>query len=93
MGSPFPLYSGTILADLHDLGGSAVIALSVRKVARHPIPAVPRNFSSWGGNLLSPRLLHALYLCYNTCASSYCVMRGSDDVAMGVYVSGVILSS
>jgi hypothetical protein len=59
-----------ILADLHDAGGSEVIALSVKNVARQLTPAVPRNFSSWGGILLNPRLLHALYLCYNTCVSS-----------------------
>ena len=51
-----------------------MIALSVRKDAKHPIPAAPKNLRSWGGSLLSPLLLFALYLYYNTCASSFWVI-------------------
>jgi hypothetical protein len=79
-----------IFAALHDSGGSDVIALSVRKVAKQRTPVDPRNFSSWGGNLLDPRLLHALYLCYSTWVSSSYVMRWFYGLAMGVYVSAGI---
>jgi hypothetical protein len=52
-----PLYTGTILAVLHEGGGAAAMALSFRKVVRLAIPAVPKNLSTWGGRELPPLLL------------------------------------
>ena len=81
-----------IFADLHDSGGSYVIALSVRNVARQLTPVVPKNFSSWGGSLLNPRLLFALYLCFSTWVSSSVVMRCLCGAVNGVYSSTGISS-
>jgi hypothetical protein len=64
------LYNGITFAVFQDAGGAAAIALSFRKVARLPIPAGPRNLRSCGGSLLFPRLLVALYECYNTDSNS-----------------------
>jgi hypothetical protein len=91
--SPFPLYRGITLADRQDAGGSYVIALAFKNVARLSIPAVPRNFNSCGGILLRPLLFVALYLCSRMPASSDCDMWWFAGFEMGVYWSGMISSS
>jgi hypothetical protein len=68
--SPLPLYSGITLAVFQEDGGGAAIALSLRKVAKLSIPAVPRNLRSCGGSLLFPLLFVALYLYFKISASS-----------------------
>jgi hypothetical protein len=68
------LYRGITLAVFQDSGGAVAIALSFKKVAKLPIPAVPRNLRSCGGSRLFPRLLVALYLYYNIFYNSYVVI-------------------
>jgi hypothetical protein len=75
VGSPFPLYKGIILAVRQDWGGAAVIALEFRKFVKLSIPAVPKNFSNYGGSILFPRLLVALYFFYSINFSSSDVIR------------------
>ena len=91
--SPLPLYNGMILAVFHEAGGSAAIALSLRKDARLPIPAWPMNLSNCGGSRLFPRLLVALYLCFSTSCSSYAVINSCVGFSNAQYVSAVTLSS
>ena len=44
----------------HEVGGSYVMALALRNVARLCVPVGPRNFTNCGGNLLRPLLFVAL---------------------------------
>jgi hypothetical protein len=73
------------LAVRQDAGGSYVIALAFRNVARHSIPAVPRNFNSYGGILLRPLLFVALYLCSRMPVSSVVDMLWFSGFITGVY--------
>jgi hypothetical protein len=75
-----------------DSGGAVAIALSLKKVAKLLIPAVPRNLRSWGGSRLFPRLLVALYLCYNTSYNSYVVINAVLGSLRGLYRSIGIVS-
>jgi hypothetical protein len=84
---PFPLYSGTTLAVRQEVGGSWSIALVLRKVARHSIPFFPRNFNSYGGSLLRPLDLAALYLSLSISDSSWGEMWWAVGFVSGVYVS------
>jgi hypothetical protein len=69
------------------------MALTFRKDARLETPVAPRNFSSYGGSLLRPLLLSALYLTLSISVSSSVEMWWSDGVVSGVYVSGGMVSS
>ena len=71
----------------HDSGGAVAIALSLKKVAKLLIPAVPRNLRSWGGSRLFPRLLVALYLCCNTSYNSSVVINVVLGSLRGLYIS------
>ena len=69
------------------------MALAFRKDARLAIPFGPMNFSNYGGSLLRPLLLSALYLTLSISVSSSVEMWWSDGVVSGVYVSGGMVSS
>jgi hypothetical protein len=81
------------LAVRQDGGGSRSIALAFINDARLVIPVGPRNLSSYGGSLLRPLLLSALYLYLSILVSSSVEMWWSDGVVRGVYVSGMMSSS
>jgi hypothetical protein len=68
------------------------IALSFKKVAKLPIPAVPRNLMSCGGSRLFPRLLVALYLHYSTSYNSYVVIYSFVGSSIGLYTSSGMVS-
>ena len=93
MASPLPLYNGITLAVFHEAGGAVAMALSLRNVAKLPIPAFPRNFRSCGGSRLLPRLFVALYLCYNTSYSSDAVINSLAGFFSAVYLSSFIALS
>ena len=69
------------------------MALAFRKDARLETPIAPRNFSNYGGRLLRPLLLSALYLTLSISVSSSVDMWWADGVVSGVYVSGRMVSS
>ncbi len=69
------------------------MALAFRKDARLAIPFGPMNFSNYGGSLLRPLLLSALYLTLSMSVSSSVDMWWADGVVSGVYVSGWMVSS
>ena len=69
------------------------MALAFRKDARLETPVAPRNFSIYGGSLLRPLLLSALYLTLSISVSSSVDMWWADGVVSGVYVSGRMVSS
>jgi hypothetical protein len=73
------------LAVRQEVGGAYVMALAFKKLARLSIPAVPRNFRSYGGSLLRPLLLVALYLCSKMPVSSSLDMWWWSGLARGVY--------
>ena len=81
------------MAVRQDPGGSRSMALAFRKDARLAIPFGPMNFSNYGGSLLRPLLLSALYLYLSMLVSSSVEMWWSDGVVRGVYVSGMMSSS
>ena len=81
------------MAVRQDAGGSYSIALAFKNVARLCIPVFPRNFSNCGGNLLSPLLFVALYLCSRMSVSSVGEMWWLAGFARGVYSSGIMSSS
>ena len=76
-----------------EVGGGDVMALALRKVARHWTPAGQRNFRSWGGRILRPLLFVALYLLSRIYDSSVGVMRLWSGSVRGVYLSGWMSSS
>ena len=57
-------------------------------MARHSIPFSPRNFSSYGGSLLRPLDLVALYLSLSMFDNSWGDMWWAVGFVSGVYVSG-----
>jgi hypothetical protein len=61
------------------------MALSLRNVAKLPIPAFPRNFKSCGGSRLFPRLFVALYLCCSIPYSSDVVIYSFAGLSNAVY--------
>jgi hypothetical protein len=73
------------LAVRQEAGGVYVIALSFRNVAKLEIPVSPRNFSNYGGILLSPRLFVALYLSCNIYFNSIVEMWWFSGFDSGVY--------
>jgi hypothetical protein len=77
----------------HDVGGSYVMALALRNVARLYVPVGPRNLTNCGGNLLRPLLFVALYLCSSISLSSFYDIWWFSGFASGVYMSGIISSS
>ena len=79
------------MAVFHEAGGAVAIALSLRKVAKLPIPALPMNLSNCGGSRLLPRLFVALYLYYNTSYNSDDVINYSVGCSNGLYTSSIIL--
>ena len=70
-----------------DPGGAVAIALSFRKVAKLPMPAVPINLSSCGGSKLFPRLFVALYEFSSTVFNSDAVMYYYYGSFSGLYLS------
>jgi hypothetical protein len=93
MASPLPLYSGITLAVFHEAGGAVAMALSLRNVAKLPIPAFPRNFRSCGGSRLLPRLFVALYLCCSTPCNSAAVINSVAGLSSALYLSSLIVLS